>query len=102
MAEAAHASDRTVETITLQWLALPSRRVLGQPRSRRLVDFFGGVKAVFQASLTELEAAGLQAVSAQSLGTGKLSGVGAKRTGAHRGCGSERHFAGRLRRIPPS
>jgi DNA processing protein len=35
------------------------------------VEHFGGIDGVFAASLTELEACGLQAVSAQSLGTGK-------------------------------
>ncbi|MGA7381173.1 MAG: DNA-processing protein DprA [Terriglobales bacterium] len=44
---------------------------LGPTRGRRLVEFFGGVNAVFQASLTELEATGIQAASAQSLGTGR-------------------------------
>ena len=40
-------------------------------RGRRLVEYMGSVAAVFRASLTELEATGLLAVSAQSLGTGK-------------------------------
>jgi len=35
------------------------------------VDRFGNVGAIFRASLTELEATGLLAVSAQSIGTGK-------------------------------
>jgi DNA processing protein len=35
------------------------------------VDFFGSIEALFKASLTELEAAGLRAVSAQALGTGR-------------------------------
>jgi len=38
---------------------------------RLLVEHFGGVEPVFRASLTELEAAGLQAVAAQSLATKK-------------------------------
>jgi DNA processing protein len=38
---------------------------------RHLVDRFGNVVAIFRASLTELEATGLLAVSAQSIGTGK-------------------------------
>ncbi len=44
------------------------------PRSdpaRRLVEHFGGVENIFKASLTELEATGIQTVSAQSLGTGQ-------------------------------
>jgi hypothetical protein len=35
------------------------------------VEFFGSVEGVFNASLTELEAAGLPAQAAQSLGTGR-------------------------------
>ena len=55
----------------LQWLALTLTPALGPTRARRLVEHFGGIDGVFRASLTELEACGLQAVSAQSLGTGK-------------------------------
>jgi DNA processing protein len=44
---------------------------LGSHRARRLVEHFGSIATIFRASLTELEAAGLLAVSAQSLGTGK-------------------------------
>jgi DNA processing protein len=44
---------------------------LGAMRARRLVEHFGNADGVLRASLTELEAAGLLAVSAQSLGTGK-------------------------------
>jgi DNA processing protein len=65
------ASDRTVETTTRQWLALALTPGLGPTRGRRLIEFFGSVSAVFQASLTELEATGVRAVSAQSLGTGR-------------------------------
>ncbi len=65
------ASDRTVETTTRQWLALAMTPGLGPTRGRRLVEFFGSINAVFQASLTELEATGVRAVSAQSLGTGR-------------------------------
>lgn len=43
---------------------------LGATRSRRLVERFGNIGAVFQASLTELEATGIMAMSAQSIGTG--------------------------------
>lgn len=55
----------------LRWLALALTPALGPTRARRLVEHFDGIEAVFAASLTELEACGLQAVSAQSLGTGK-------------------------------
>ena len=44
---------------------------MGPKRGRRLVEHFGGVQNVFKASLTELEAAGIRAVSAQSLATGQ-------------------------------
>jgi DNA processing protein len=55
----------------LQWLALVLTQGLGGTRVRRLVEHFGNVAAVFRASLTELEATGMLAVSAQSLATGK-------------------------------
>src|SRR6266404_8713564 len=65
-ASLARVSDRATK-----WIALGLTPGLGPTRSRRLVDHFGGVENVFRASLTELEACGLQAVSAQSIGTGK-------------------------------
>lgn len=55
----------------LLWLALALTPGLGPTRARRLVEHFGGIDAVFHASLTELEAAGIQAVSAQALATGQ-------------------------------
>ena len=55
----------------LQWLALGLTPGLGPTRARHLVEHFGNVGAIFRASLTELEATGLLAVSAQALGTGK-------------------------------
>ncbi|MGH9649431.1 MAG: DNA-processing protein DprA, partial [Terriglobales bacterium] len=54
-----------------QWLALALTPAVGPTRARRLVEHCGGIAQVFRASLTELEAAGLQAVSAQALATGK-------------------------------
>jgi len=62
---------KTSETSTLQWLALALTPGLGPTRARRIVEFFGGVQNIFAASLTELEASGLQVASAQSLGTGR-------------------------------
>jgi len=56
---------------TLQWLGLTLTEGLGPTRSRRLVEHFGGIIGIFRASLTELEAAGLRAVSAQAIFTGK-------------------------------
>ena len=55
----------------ISWLALTLTPGLGPTRAKRLVDFFGNVESVFNASLTELEAAGLPVQSAQSLGTGR-------------------------------
>lgn len=63
--------DSGVREQTLQWLALTLTPGLGPTRASRLVEHFGSIAAVFRASLTELEATGLLAVSAQSLGTGK-------------------------------
>ena len=57
--------------VCLEWLALSLTPGLGPTRARKLVEYFGSVTAAFHASLTELEATGIQAVSAQSLGTGK-------------------------------
>ena len=61
----------TTSAQSLQWLALALTPGLGATRARRLVEHFGSVEAVLHASLTELEAVGLLAVSAQSIGTGK-------------------------------
>ncbi|HVO81566.1 MAG TPA: DNA-processing protein DprA [Terriglobales bacterium] len=44
---------------------------LGPTKARHLVEHFGNVQAVFQASLTELEATGIPATAAQALGTGR-------------------------------
>lgn len=55
----------------ISWLALTLTPGLGPTRARRLVEFLGSVGAVFNATLTELEAAWLPAAAAQSLGTGR-------------------------------
>ena len=55
----------------LEWLALSLTQGLGPGRSRRLVDHFGSPEAVFRATLTELESTTIQAVSAQSIASGK-------------------------------
>jgi DNA processing protein len=65
------SATKTSDTLMLSWLALALTPGLGPTRARRLVDLLGSVDAVFRASLTELEAAGIQSVSAQSLGTGR-------------------------------
>ena len=58
-------------TPTVEWLALSLTPGLGPTKARKLVDHFGSAEAVFRASLTELEGAGIQATSAQSVATGK-------------------------------
>jgi DNA processing protein len=58
-------------TQVLNWLAISLTQGLGPTRARKLVEHFGSAAAVFHASLTELEATGIQAVSAQSIATGK-------------------------------
>jgi DNA processing protein len=58
-------------THILEWLAISLTQGLGPTRARKLVVHFGGVEAIFHASLTELESTGIQAVSAQSIATGK-------------------------------
>jgi DNA processing protein len=62
---------KTSEALTEQWLALALTPGLGPTKARRLVEFFGGIGGVFAASLTELEASGVHASSAQSLATGR-------------------------------
>jgi len=53
------------------WIALTVTPGLGATRTRKLVEHFGSVERVFQASLTEVEAAGVPAESAQSVALGK-------------------------------
>ena len=71
MAETAVTMPAQAEGHTLEWLALAMTPGLGATRARRVAELFGSIGAVFRASLTELEATGMQAVSAQSLGTGR-------------------------------
>ena len=66
-----NAAVLSANTHLLEWLALSLTPGLGPTRSRKLVEHFGSAEAVFRASLTELEGSGIQAVSAQSLATGK-------------------------------
>lgn len=63
-------SQSTVD-LKLKWLALAMTPAVGASRGRKLVDFFGGVESLFNAPLTELEAAGLPAAAAQSIALGK-------------------------------
>src|SRR5579863_1658889 len=53
------------------WLALALTPGLGPTRIKKLIDHYGTAERVFHASLTELEATGMRAVSAQSIATGK-------------------------------
>ena len=71
MSEVAATVRKEPDLSTVQWLALSLTPGLGPTKVRKLVDLFGSVQAIFQASLTELEGAGLQVVSAQALGTGR-------------------------------
>ena len=65
------SAARTARANTHLWLGLVLTPGLGPTRGRKLAEHCGGIEKVFQASLTELEAAGLQAHSAQSIATGK-------------------------------
>ncbi len=53
------------------WLALSLTPGLGPTRIKKLIEHYGSAELVFHASLTELEATGMRAVSAQSIATGK-------------------------------
>ncbi len=66
-----NAATLPAATNLLEWLSLTLTPGLGPTKSRKLVAHFGTPEAVFRASLTELEGAGIQAVSAQSIATGK-------------------------------
>ncbi len=60
-----------VTTHLLEWLAISLTPGLGPTKARKLIEHFGSAEGVLHASLTELEGTGIQAVSAQSLATGK-------------------------------
>jgi DNA processing protein len=72
----------------LQWLALGLTPGLGPTRVRRLVEHFGTVGAIFRASLTELEATGMLAVSAQAIATGKSLELAQEECGKAAGAGA--------------
>jgi DNA processing protein len=65
-----HVATSDFNANQIWWLALTLTSGLGPTRAKRLVEFFGSVDKVFQASLTELEAAGLPAAAAQSIAMG--------------------------------
>ncbi|MGH9510909.1 MAG: DNA-processing protein DprA [Terriglobales bacterium] len=89
MSQAATISFKTDEALTRQWVALALTPGLGANKSRRLVEFFGGIQAVFKATLTELEAAGLRAVSAQALATGQSAELAQEELGRATAVGAE-------------
>src|SRR5271163_127273 len=67
-------------THILEWLAISLTPGLGPTKARKLVEHFGSAEAVFHASLTELESTGMQAVSAQSIATGKSAELPREKT----------------------
>jgi DNA processing protein len=66
-----NAAVLPASTHALEWIALALTPGLGPTKSRKLVEHFGSPEGVFHASLTELEGTGIQAVSAQSIATGR-------------------------------
>ncbi len=71
MANVAVAAPNPASFQGTYWLALALTPGLGPTRIRKLIEHYGTAERVFQASLTELEATGMRAVSAQSIATGK-------------------------------
>jgi DNA processing protein len=71
MSNVAVATLKPASHETIYWLALALTQGLGPTRIKKLIEHFGTAERVFQASLTELEAMGMRAVSAQSIATGK-------------------------------
>ncbi len=64
------ASTTVVSSYEREWLALSLTPQLGPTRCKKLVAHFGSIEKVFRATLTELEAAGIPAVAAQSIALG--------------------------------
>ena len=60
---------------TLCWLALALTEGLGPSRIRKLVEHFGTADRILQASLTELDATGMRAITAQGAGDRQVSGT---------------------------
>src|SRR5580698_2317035 len=71
MSNLAVAAPKPASQQGVYWLALSLTQGLGPSRIKKLIEHFGTAERVFHASLTELEATGMRAVSAQSLATGK-------------------------------
>jgi len=71
ISNAAVAAPNPASYQATYWLALALTQGLGPTRIKKLIEHYGTAERVFHASLTELEATGMLAVSAQSLATGK-------------------------------
>jgi len=71
MSDVAVAAPNPASYQSTYWLALALTQGLGPTRIKKLIEHYGTAERVFHASLTELEATGMRAVSAQSLATGK-------------------------------
>jgi len=71
MSNAAVAVPQPASHQAVYWLGLSLTPGLGVSRIKKLIEQYGTAEHVFQASLTELEASGMRAVSAQSIATGK-------------------------------
>jgi len=71
MSTTATTAANSISHEATYWLALALTEGLGPSRIRKLVEHFGTAERVFRASLTELEATGMRAVSAQALASGK-------------------------------
>ena len=71
MSNVAVAAPNPASFQATYWLALALTPGLGASRIKKLIEQYGTAERVFHASLTELEATGMRAVSAQSIATGK-------------------------------
>jgi DNA processing protein len=71
MSDVAIAAVPPTSSEATYWLALALTPGLGPTRIKKLIEHCGSAERVFQTSLTELEAMGMRAVSAQSIATGK-------------------------------
>src|SRR5258708_35546517 len=70
------------------WLALALTPGLGPTRVRKLVGNFGSAERVLEASLTELDAAGMPVGAAQSVAAGKSLEQAQKEIAKAAGCGA--------------
>ena len=71
MSNVAVAAPNPASFQATYWLALALTPGLGPTRIKKLIEQYGTAERVFHASLTELEATGMRAISAQSIATGK-------------------------------